>query len=312
MTELIIETDDLTKFYGERCAVYRINLRVPRGVVYGFLGPNGAGKSTTIGMLVGCLRPTYGKIRIFGLDIFTHRIKIMERVGYLPEKPVAYRNMRVEEFLEYMGRLEGLSRKEAREKARELLGFVGLGRLAKKRIDTLSAGERQRLGFAQALIGDPELLILDEPTSNLDPVARFEILSKIRLLASKMGVTTFISSHVIPEVSRVSDYVGIINNGSLIAQGSITELVTQEEDEYIIRVSDPKRLATRLREMDYILEARLEGHEGIRLKVDISSAHKLWVGLPQILAEERLALYEFKPIGDPLERLFLRKLGVFQ
>jgi len=312
MAELIIETDDLTKFYGERCAVYRINLRVPRGVVYGFLGPNGAGKSTTIGMLVGCLRPTYGKIRIFGLDIFTHRIKIMERVGYLPEKPVAYRNMRLEEFLEYMGRLEGLSRKEAREKARELLGFVGLGRLAKKKIDTLSAGERQRLGFAQALIGDPELLILDEPTSNLDPVARFEILSKIRLLASKMGVTTFISSHVIPEVSRVSDCVGIINNGSLIAQGSITELVTQEEDEYVIRVSDPKRLATRLHELDYILETRLEGHEGIRLKIDISSAHELWVELPQILAEERLALYEFKPVGDPLERLFLRKLGVFQ
>ncbi|RLF16955.1 MAG: ABC transporter ATP-binding protein [Thermoprotei archaeon] len=312
MTENVIETENLTKFYGERCAVYRVNLRVPRGVVYGFLGPNGAGKSTTIGMLVGCLRPTYGKVRIFGLDVFRHRTKIMERVGYLPEKPVAYRNMRVEEFLEYMGRLEGLSRGEAREKARELLGFVGLGRLAMKKVETLSAGERQRLGFAQALIGDPELLILDEPTSNLDPVARFEILSKIRWLASKKGVTTFISSHVIPEVSRVSDYVGIINNGSLIAQGHITDLVAQEEDEYIVRVSDPKRLIDRLRERDYVLEVVSEGKDGVRLKVDINNAHNLWIELPELLVEERLALYEFKPIGDPLEKLFLRKLGVFQ
>ena len=310
MVENVIETEKLTKFYGERCAVYRVNLRVPKGVVYGFLGPNGAGKSTTISMLVGCLRPSYGKVRIFGLDVFKHRIEVMSRVGYLPEKPAAYRNMRLEEFLEYMGRLEGLTRKEAREKARELLEFVGLGRLAVKKVGTLSAGERQRLGFAQALIGDPELLILDEPTSNLDPVARFEILSKIRLLASKKGVTTLISSHVIPEVGRVSDYVGIINNGSLIAQGPISDLIAQEEDEYLVRVSDPERLATRLLERDYILEAKFEGKDGIRLRVDVNNAHKLWVELPEVLAEEKLALYGFKPVGDPLERLFLRKVGV--
>ncbi|RLE62123.1 MAG: ABC transporter ATP-binding protein [Thermoprotei archaeon] len=230
-------------------------------------------------------------------------------MGYLPEKPVAYRNMRLEEFLVYMARLKGLSREEAKEEARELLAFVGLGRLAMKKVETLSAGERQRLGFAQALVGNPKLLILDEPTSNLDPVARFEILSKIRLLASERKVTTFISSHVIPEVERVSDYVGIINNGSLIAQGRVSDLVTQEEDEYLVKVSEPEKLVARLLEKNYVLEAKLKGKDEVELRIDVGSAHELWVELPEILAEERLALYGFKPVGDPLEKLFLRKLG---
>ncbi len=310
MTDLVLETSNLTRFFGEKCAVYRLNLKVPKGVVYGFLGPNGAGKSTTLRMVVGCLRPTYGKIKVFGLNVFSDRVKVMEKLGYLPEKPVAYPYMTPMDFLVYMGRLSGLTRKEAVEKARELLDFVGLGRLAYSKVNTLSAGERQRLGFAQALINEPEFLVLDEPTSNLDPVGRFDILNKVRRLAEEKGLTVLISSHVIPEVERVSDYVGIINNGLLVVQGRISDLIAEEEDEYLLEVSDSKKLLERLRKEDYVIEVRARDHKSVYLKVDLNKSKALWLTLPKILAEEKLALYGFRPIGDPLERLFLRRLGV--
>ena len=307
MTELMLETDNLTKFYGERCAVYQLNLKVPRGVVYGLLGPNGAGKSTTLRMITGCLKPTYGRIRVFG---FTDRIKIMEKMGYLPEKPVAYSHMTAITFLVYMGRLAGLSKKEAVEKSRELLDFMGLGKLAYNKVGTFSAGERQRLGFAQALINNPEFLVLDEPTSNLDPVGRFDLLNRVRRLVEGKGVTVLTSSHVIPEVERISDDVGIINKGSLLVQGSISDLISKEEDEYVIEVSDSKILMERLKKENYVIDVRIGEDRSLFVKVDLDKAKAFWTALPMILSEEKIALYGFHPIGDPLERLFLRRLGV--
>ncbi len=172
MSTYIIETRDLTKFFGKRNIVYHLNLKVPpKGVVYGFLGPpNGAGKTTTIKMLTGALRPTYGEIRIFGMEMPPQkRVEIMKSLGYMPEAPIAYEDMTIFEFLTYMGRLSGLEKDEARESAKELMRYVGVGRLALNKIKELSSGQKQRVTFAAALIGNPELLILDEPTANLDP-----------------------------------------------------------------------------------------------------------------------------------------------
>ena len=234
----------------------------------------------------------------------------MEKMGYLPEKPVAYSHMAAITFLVYMGRLAGLSKKEAVEKSRELLDFMGLGKLAYNKVGTFSAGERQRLGFAQALINNPEFLVLDEPTSNLDPVGRFDLLNRVRRLVEEKGVTVLTSSHVIPEVERISDYVGIINKGSLLVQGSISDLISKEEDEYVIEVSDSKILMERLKKENYVIDVRIGEDRSLFVKVDLDKAKAFWTALPMILSEEKIALYGFHPIGDPLERLFLRRLGV--
>lgn len=144
MGTYVIETNKLTKFFGKRNVVYHLNLKVPKGVVYGFLGPNGAGKTTTIKMLTGALRPTYGEIRIFGLRMPNDRVEIMKRVGYMPEVPIAYEDMTIFEFLVYMGRLAGMKKEDAMEQAKELMEYAGIGKLAMNRIGELSSGQKQR------------------------------------------------------------------------------------------------------------------------------------------------------------------------
>ncbi len=310
MTEYILETKNLTKFFGENCAVYELNLKVPRGVVYGLLGPNGAGKSTAISMLTGCLKPSYGSVTILGLDIIKDRTKIMEKLGYLPQKPAAYPHITPVDFLVYMGRLSGMTRTNALDKTRELLDFVGLGKKSHYKVGTFSVGELQRLGFAQALINDPEILILDEPTSNLDPLGRFDLLNMVRRLVEEKGLTVITSSHIIPEVARVSDYIGILNNGVLLIEGDINDLVSGQEDEYVIEVSDNKVLADRLKEEGYVIEVSTSNEKNVHIKVDLSRTKELWKNLPRILADEKIDLYGFHPVGDPLERLFLKKLRV--
>ncbi|RLF87384.1 ABC transporter ATP-binding protein, partial [Thermococci archaeon] len=188
----IIKTKKLTKFFGKRNVVYNLNLKVPKGVVYGFLGPNGAGKTTTIKMLTGALRPTYGEIKIFEMDMPRERVEIMKKVGYMPESPIAYDNMTIFEFLTYMGRLSGMKKDEAKEKAKGLMAYVGVGKIALNKMKELSSGQKQRVMFAMALMHDPELLILDEPTANLDPLGRIEFIGKI-LELSKRNKTIFVS-----------------------------------------------------------------------------------------------------------------------
>lgn len=310
MTEFILETKNLTKFFGENCAVYELNLKVPRGVVYGLLGPNGAGKSTAISMLTGCLKPSYGSVTILGLDIIKDRTKIMEKLGYLPQKPAAYPHNTPVDFLVYMGRLSGMTRTYALDRTRELLDFVGLGKKSHYKVGTFSVGELQRLGFAQALINEPEILILDEPTSNLDPLGRFDLLNMVRRLVEEQGLTVITSSHIIPEVARVSDYIGILNNGVLLIEGDIQDLVSDQEDEYIIEVSDNKALAERLKEEGYVIEVSTNNEKNVHIKVDLSRTKELWKNLPRIIADEKIDLYGFQPMGDPLERLFLKKLRV--
>lgn len=222
---------------------------MPEGVVYGFLGPNGAGKTTTIKMLTGgALRPTYGEIRIFGLRMPNDRVEIMKRVGYMPEVPIAYEDMTIFEFLVYMGRLAGMKKEDAMEQAKELMEYAGIGKLAMNRIGELSSGQKQRASFAAALMGNPELLILDEPTANLDPpLGRMEFIGKVIQLA-KAGKTIFISSHIVSEVEKMCNYVGLINRGTMLAQGRVRELASIEEDDYDVLTSDNGKAMAFLRE----------------------------------------------------------------
>ncbi len=308
MGTYIMETRELTKFFGRRNVVYHLDLRVPKGVVYGLLGPNGAGKTTTIKMLTGALKPTYGEIKIFDMEMPRERIGIMGRVGYMPEKPIAYEDMTIFEFLTYMGRLLGLPKTEAVRRARSLMAYTGIGRLAFNRIRELSSGQRQRTIFAASLLGDPELLILDEPTSNLDPLGRIEFIGKVIELA-KEGKTVFMSSHIVSEVERTCNYVGLIKDGQLVEQGRVRDLARVESTDYDVLVSDNEKLLAFLRDKVYVREAWEE--EGIlRVKLDERFLERFFFEVPAFIATEKLALRLFKPHTSPLERILMERFNV--
>lgn len=216
-------------------AVRDLNLVVPAGRVYGFLGPNGAGKTTTMHVLLGFIEPTSGEARIFDEDV---RYSIArQRIGYLPEHPDTYRFLTGRELLTMAGRLFLMQGKALQLRVEELLEMVNLVPAADRRIATYSRGMMQRIGLAQALIHDPELLILDEPTSGFDPMGRIEIRRIIALLRER-GKTVFFSSHELSEVERICDQVGILSEGRLIAEGAVSELVQSGEslEQYFLRI----------------------------------------------------------------------------
>jgi ABC-2 type transport system ATP-binding protein len=308
MDTYIIETEKLTKFFGKRNVVYHLNLKVPEGAVYGFLGPNGAGKTTTIKMLTGALKATYGEIRIFGMDMPRERVEIMKYVGYMPERPIAYEDMTIFDFLVYMGRLKGLPKEEAVREARDLMAYAGVGKLAFNKIKELSSGQRQRVTFAMALMGDPKLLILDEPTSNLDPLGRMEFIGKVLELA-RHGKTIFISSHIVSEIERMCNYVGLIKDGQLIEQGRVRELVNIESTDYDVMVSDNGKLIEFLKDRIYAAEVWEE--EGVvRVKLDERFMEDFFLDVPAFLAENKLALKLFKPHTSPLERILMKRFNL--
>lgn len=216
----IIETKNLTKSYADFTAVSGINLHISKGTVYGFLGPNGAGKSITMKMFLGLTKPTSGSFMIDGKKYPENRVEILKEVGSFIEAPSFYGNLSGEENLDIVRKILGLP-KSAVSEALELVGLTPYkGRLAKK----YSLGMKQRLGLASALIGQPPILILDEPTNGLDPVGIHEIRTLIRSLPEKFNCTVFVSSHLLSEVELMADTVGILNHGRLLFEGTLEQL----------------------------------------------------------------------------------------
>ncbi len=216
-------------------ALQGLSLGVAQGQVYGFLGPNGAGKTTTMHVLLGFIEATAGTARLFGEDV--RKTIARRRIGYLPEHPDTYRFLTGRELLRMAGRLFGLSRAVLNPRLAELLALVGLETAADRRLATYSRGMLQRIGLAQALINDPDLVILDEPASGFDPLGRIRIREIIGALRAR-GKTVFFSSHELSEVERVCDRVGILAAGRLVAEGRVAELVKAGEnlEQYFIRV----------------------------------------------------------------------------
>lgn len=216
----IIESKNLTKKYSDFTSVSNLNLHVREGSIYGFLGPNGAGKSTTMKILLGLTAPTAGDFTIDGLKISSDRVGILSRIGCLIEAPAFYSNLTGAENLEIVRKILGLP-KESVDQALEMVGLSEFkNRLARK----YSLGMKQRLGLASALIGNPPILILDEPTNGLDPVGIHEIRTLIRSLPEKSGCTILISSHLLSEIEMVADDIGILNHGRLLFEGGLDEL----------------------------------------------------------------------------------------
>ncbi|MEW6004397.1 MAG: ABC transporter ATP-binding protein [Stygiobacter sp.] len=224
--EKVIEVKGLSKKYKSIIAVDNLDLNVYRGDVFGFLGPNGAGKSTTIRMLLSLIKPNSGSIKIFGLPLEKNRIEILKKVGAIVEKPDFYLYLNAYKNLEILGKLSGVD--TSKKKIMEMLELVGLEKRAYSKVKTFSHGMKQRLGLAQALLHDPELIILDEPTTGLDPQGMKEIRELIVYLSKEKNKTIFLSSHILREVELIATRMIIINKGKAQVEGTVDELLNAE------------------------------------------------------------------------------------
>lgn len=221
--EPIIEVRGLGKNFGQIKAVENLDLTVYKGDIFGFLGPNGAGKSTTIRMLLTLIKPTAGEIRIFGKSLFTQRNDILRNIGAIVEKPDFYLYLTAYKNLELIGRISGADTSE--QSIMDILRLVNLHERAHSKVKTFSYGMKQRLGIAQALLHNPDLIILDEPTNGLDPVGVKEMRDLILMLAKQRNKTIFLSSHILPEVEMIANRMAIINKGTTIVQGEVRQML---------------------------------------------------------------------------------------
>src|SRR5215213_11781280 len=219
----VVQADNLSARYGKNFALNNVTAVFPAGAV-GLLGPNGAGKSTMIKSLLGFVRPAAGTMRVLGYDVATSPLEIRERIGYMPESDAHIPGMNAVSFVAYCGQLSGLPPVDAMQRAHEVLYYVGLGEARYRNIETYSTGMKQRIKLAQAIVHDPDLLFLDEPTNGMDPKGRDEMLELIHDLAHNKNVNLILSSHLLPDVEFTCDHVVVMDKGQVAAQGPIAEL----------------------------------------------------------------------------------------
>lgn len=294
--ETIIQTTELVKAYRGRLAVDHLNLSIGKGEIYGFLGPNGAGKTTTIRMLLGLIAPTEGHIEIFGRDLRKERLDILRRVGSLVESPSYYGHLTAAQNLEAIRRILGTPKR----RIAEVLDIVSLKGEENRPVKGFSLGMKQRLGIAAALLNEPELLILDEPTNGLDPSGIQEIRSLIQSLPQQYGMTVLVSSHLLSEIEQMAGTVGIISRGSMICQDTIEGLRKRSAGEIRLRVSEPE---------EALREALRRGWTGTRSDSELRLAElddgKVAL-LVKALVERGHAVYRVEEWRRSLEDFFLQ------
>ena len=266
MGETLVETHELTKRYGSVRAVNKLDLNVEEGEIYGFLGPNGSGKTTTILMLLGLTEPTAGTARVAGLDPLRDPLSIKRIVGYLPENVGFYEDLTGRQNIRYTGQLNRIPRHEADGRIDELLGLVGLSEAADRVVAGYSRGMRQRLGIADTLLKRPRVAFLDDPTIGLDPEGIHELLDIIVGMARDLSITVFLSSHILQQVQRICSRVGIMFQGNLVAQGTVTELSQEAGGEGGVRIEvevngDSASLADTVKEIPGVLGVKSRGRE---------------------------------------------------
>jgi len=301
-----IQTEDLKKYFGKVHALDGLTLSVAEGTVFGFLGPNGAGKTTTIRLLTGLSKPTSGKAWVAGVEV-KPGLKLAKHIGYLPEEPAFYTWMTPREFLDHVGRLFGFSAELRKKRVGELLEQVGLAKVGKRRIGGFSKGMRQRLGLAQAMFNQPEVLFLDEPVSALDPVGRKEILEMIETLRGKC--TVFMSTHILADVERICDSIGIIDQGKMLVEAPQDELTRKYTiPAFEIEVEpygdkDLQNWTKILTQNEWVTSTKIEGDK-IRITVnDIETAR---MKLVSMLPESKLPIRKFEMVTPSLEDVFMK------
>jgi ABC-type multidrug transport system ATPase subunit len=295
--EVVLRTVGLSKRFGKRWAAKDLNIEVHRGDVFCFLGPNGAGKSTTIRMILTLLMPTAGSIEIFGKNLYKNRHAVLSQVCGIVEKPDFYLYLSAYKNLEILG---SMTRSVRKEEIMEALDVVGLKSRAFEKVKTFSHGMKQRLGIAQALLTEPELIILDEPTAGLDPQGMKEVRGLIKKLASEKQMTIFLSSHLLSEVELVATRMAVINRGELIAQGSVSDLLDKEPMEYSIQVSPLDSAIELLRKLPWVEVLSAEDGK-IELRVEPGHASEL----NRFLVSNHIEVLSFYP-HRTLEDFFLK------
>lgn len=311
-TQTMIRTVDLTKVYGEKVAVDHLNLTIQKGEVFGLLGPNGAGKTTTILMLLGLTEPTAGNAFIQEMNCTRDAIDVKRMVGYLPDNPGFYPDMTGRQNLRFTGRMNGLPEEKIEQRIQELLERVNMTKAADKKTSTYSKGMRQRLGIADVLMKDPQIIIMDEPTLGLDPEGMRELLELMQELSRKDGRTLLISSHQLYQVQQICDRVGIFVEGKLIACGKIDDLgkQIQQESQYTLELQ--------VTPCDDRLLAAIKQQPGVE-KIDkkenmfiVQSNRDMRKALTRYLGENGYTILHMHQRGgdlDEIYRLYFEKAG---
>lgn len=266
MSDIILRTTNLGKRYKNRWAAQAINLEVRRGDVFGFLGPNGAGKSTSIRMILSLIKPTTGSVELFGYDLFKQREQALQNVGGIVEKPDFYLYLSALRNMQIAGSLT-LGKTPDEKKIMETLDIVGLSERALDKVKTYSHGMKQRLGIAQALLCDPQLIMLDEPTNGLDPQGMKEVRELIGRLTKERGITVFLSSHLLNEVEQVATRMAIINKSKMIVQGSVADLLKVNANKILFNVEPVKKSFLILQKLKTVKEPKIVDG-GILAKVE--------------------------------------------
>lgn len=305
----MIKIDNLSKCYGNHEAIKNINLEIEKGKILGLLGPNGAGKSTTMNIMTGYISATEGSVIVDGFDIFKNPIQAKKRIGYLPEIPPLYTDMTVEEYLDFVSQLKKVEKNRRKEHINTILESIKLTDVRKRLIKNLSKGYKQRVGLAQAIVGDPEVLILDEPTVGLDPKQIIEI----RDLISKLGKehTIILSSHILSEVSAICDRVVIINKGSIVAEGTPEELSHKLScgTKISLRIKASKTKAEEIiKGISHISSATDNGikeADTVDFIVEAENNYDIRENLFNAFSSANIPLLMMKPLNLTLEEIFL-------
>lgn len=298
MTQPILKVNNLSKHFGSFQAVNGLSLQVNDGDVYGFLGPNGAGKSTTIRMLLSLIFPDSGEIELFGKSLPKHRDEVMQQVGAIVEKPDFYGYLSAYKNLEIFGKMQGAD--VSKHNISKTLEWVGLETRAQSKVKTFSQGMKQRLGIAQALLHNPKLIILDEPTNGLDPQGMFEIREMIQRLNKVENKTIIISSHILNEVELIANRMVIINKGKAIVEGAVSDLLNLEKMQVIFEITDPAKGIQLIQRTEFASKVKFTESNFITLEMTKNEVPQL----NRLFLENNIDVLSISPVRS-LEHYFL-------
>ena len=299
MGALVANTVGLVKSFGTTVALDGLNLEIPKGIS-GFVGNNGSGKTTTIGILLGLLKPERGEAKVFGLDCWRNSFEIRRRTGVLHENNTFPGNFSGRRFLEHVADIYGIT--DSKQSAKDILKTVGLSDSKDKLIKGYSAGMTRRLGLAQALIGDPELVILDEPTANIDPLGRIDLLNKIKELHKEKGTSFLISTHILSELEKICDWLSIIDSGKIVDQGHIKDLADKYfANIYVIEVSKPTLLLEKIKTLNNIERTWIEDE---KVYCKFKNQNEFFKEIPKIIVALDLQLKSFRNSQGTLEEIY--------
>ena len=302
----MIEVRELSKYYGDVAAVDNVSFRAEKGQILGFLGPNGAGKTTTMRMLTCYLPPSAGTASVDGFDVSEESLEVRRRIGYLPEQPPLYNDMTVIAYLSFVAKIKGVPGSQMRSRIDETMERTGVAHVRSTVIGHLSKGYRQRVGLAQALVHNPSVLILDEPTVGLDPKQIIDIREMIRDLRGEH--TIILSTHILPEVSMTCEKVVIINNGRIAGEGTPESLMAQLKEGELLRAEvggPPEQVRQLIGAIDGVLEVRDEGSEDAYV-ISVTPGRDLRDEVARQVVDASLSLRELRTLEMTLEDIFLR------